>query len=52
LRELTILKAARGSRGLVNLIDIYVRGGQFSFNEVYCVLELAPSDLKKLINSK
>jgi hypothetical protein len=49
LRELLILKAARGKRSLVNLVDYYVKGAPETFNEIYLVLELAPCDMKKLI---
>ena len=52
LRELTILKATRGVKGLVNLIDIYYSDDLHTFNDVYCVLEFAPCDLKKLIGQK
>ena len=49
LRELTILKATRGVKGLVNLVEILRPDDPINFNEIYVVLEFAPCDLKKLI---
>ena len=49
LRELTILKATRGVKGLVNLVEILKPEDPINFNEIYVVLEFAPCDLKKLI---
>lgn len=49
LRELTILKATSGVKGLVNLIEILPVEDPRTFNDIYVVLELAPCDLKKLI---
>jgi hypothetical protein len=49
LREMTILKATSGIKGLVNLIEILPAEDPVTFNDVYLVLEFAPCDLKKLI---
>lgn len=49
LRELVILKSTRGSKGLVNLIEILPPDDPLNFEDIYVVLEYAPCDLKKLI---
>ena len=49
LRELHILRATRGMRGVVQLIEI-IRPEDFeTFNDIYVVLEYAPCDIKKLV---
>eukprot|EP00930_Biecheleria_cincta_P025904 TRINITY_DN18362_c0_g1_i1.p1 TRINITY_DN18362_c0_g1~~TRINITY_DN18362_c0_g1_i1.p1 ORF type:complete len:434 (+),score=90.29 TRINITY_DN18362_c0_g1_i1:32-1303(+) len=48
LREVSILSKL-SHRNVVKLLDFHIPGDQNSFKEVYFIMELADSDLKKLI---
>ena len=52
LRELALLKQLKHPN-IVNLIEVIIPDNDFeNFNEVYLVLEYAPGDLRKLLQSK
>ena len=47
LREIAILSELEDDR-IVKLLDVIVPGNHATFNELYLVLELCDTDLKKL----
>ena len=52
LRELHILRATRGMKGVVQLFEIIRPADLDTFKDIYVVLEYAPCDLKKLLKQK